>query len=122
MRLVHFWRSPCSFQNQQITVVILTVHAGFDTSKLNVTLPYEPLGSRPFIPLTNPFILPADAGTCNLGMPNGPRIFERFVWTIKFFTRNGFVVVADNHLVDDPTAVNDPAMWVSVSVSCLVTG
>ena len=48
--------------------------AGFDTSKLNLTLPYEPLGARPFIPLTNPFILPSDAGTCNLGLPNLPRV------------------------------------------------
>lgn len=94
------------------------IFAGFDASKLNLTLPFEPLGSRPFIPMTNPFVWPADAGTCNLGMPNGPRVFERFIWVIKFFTRNGFVVVVDNHLVADPTAVNDPAMWVTVRTKC----
>ena len=51
-------------------------NAGFDATKLNLTLPYEPLGARPFIPLTNPFILPSDAGTCNLGLPNLPRVSE----------------------------------------------
>lgn len=108
------WCQSVSLRINQVIKYYSYLFAGFQKSKLNLTLPFEPLGSRPFIPLTNPFILPADAGTCNLGMPNGPTVFDRYIWVIKFLTRNGFVVVADNHLVNDPTAVNNATFWVQV--------
>ncbi len=33
---------------------------------------------------------------------------------IRFFTRNGFTVVIDNHSNLDPTVISDRTLWISV--------
>lgn len=32
----------------------------------------------------------------------------------SFYAANGFYVLLDNHLLEDPTAVEDPAAWVQL--------
>ena len=64
---------------------------------------------RPFVPLTAP--PQRSPGTCNDYLPT-TSTFDRFVWVVKFFTHNGFYVLADNHLREDKTALEDPHQWV----------
>ena len=55
------------------------------------------------------------SGPCNLEMPNGPSVYQRYLWYLRLLTYNGFVVLADNHLNSDGTIVNAGVdTWVSV--------
>jgi len=38
-------------------------------------------------------------------------VFDRYIWAIKLATRNGFVVLADDHSNSDPTVVNNVTFW-----------
>ena len=38
-------------------------------------------------------------------------MFDRYIWAIKLATRNGFVVLADDHSNSDPTVVNNVTFW-----------
>lgn len=58
-------------------------------------------------------VLQASA-SCNLGVPNGVSIYDRYMWFLRLFTYNGFVVVADNHLNSDPTITVDANLWLQV--------
>ena len=49
-------------------------------------------------------------GICNSDLPNSS-VFDRFLYVIRFFARNGLYVMIDNHLNLDPTAVQDPIKW-----------
>ena len=61
------------------------------------------------------------SGPCNLEMPNGPSVYQRYLWYLRLLTYNGFVVLADNHLNSDGTIVNTGVdTWVSVS-SCILS-
>ena len=54
-------------------------------------------------------------GPCNLEMPNGPSVYERYFWYLRLLTYNGFVVLVDNHLNSDPTIINAGVdTWFSV--------
>ena len=67
-------------------------------------LPWTPIYSRP-----------ADGqmhdGYCNEFYPNAPTTYARFIWAVRMLTRNGFVVLIDNHLNSDPTVTQNPAQW-----------
>ena len=68
------------------------------------------------------FITPAHSqasGPCNLGMPNSPSVYDRFMWYLRLLTYNGFVVVIDNHLNDDPTITLDADLWLKVRYSAV---
>jgi hypothetical protein len=55
------------------------------------------------------------SGPCNLEMPNGASVYDRFFWYLRLLTYNGFVVIIDNHLNSDPTIVNTGVeTWFSV--------
>ena len=56
-------------------------------------------------------------GPCNLGMPNSPSVYDRFTWYLRLLAYNGFVVVIDNHLIDDPTITVDPNLWLKVNLN-----
>lgn len=49
-------------------------------------------------------------GICNGELPNSS-VFERFLYVVRFFARNGMYVMIDNHLNLDPTAIKDPVKW-----------
>ncbi len=74
--------------------------------------------------VTNPKVQPGDkalppqpfppsrkAGMCNDYLPNDTT-FNRYVWMVNFFAQNGFYALVDNHLREDPTAVEDQKKWV----------
>lgn len=64
---------------------------------------------------------PQASGPCNLGMPNGASVYDRFFWYLRLFTYNGFVVLLDNHLNADPTITLDADLWLSVChCSCVL--
>jgi aryl-phospho-beta-D-glucosidase BglC (GH1 family) len=60
-----------------------------------------------------PLASPPDrsSGQCNGYLPNDST-FNRFVWVVDFFARNGFYVLIDNHLREDQTALENPDLWV----------
>lgn len=75
--------------------------------------PYQLLtGVKPSKPLPAPKApLLAKDGKCNIGMPSNT--FDRFLWVINYFVKAGFVVVIDNHVwLEDPTAYENPSLWV----------
>ena len=78
-------------------------------AKVNVELPWGPLYERPADGL------PHD-GYCNEFYPNGPTTYARFIWAVRMLTRNGFVVLIDNHLNSDPTVTQNPAQWLQASL------
>ncbi len=50
------------------------------------------------------------------------QVLARYIWAIKLATRNGFVVLADNHLNSDPTVVNNVTFWLQArSLRCYLT-
>jgi hypothetical protein len=49
-------------------------------------------------------------GLCNEYLPDS--VLARYVWVVQFYARNGFYVVADNHLREDQTVLEDAAVWV----------
>ena len=53
-------------------------------------------------------------GPCNLGMPNVPSVYTRYMWYVRLLTYNGFVVLIDNHLNSDGTITRDQGLWVQV--------
>ena len=55
------------------------------------------------------------SGPCNLGMPAGPSVYDRFMWFLRLLSYNGFTVVVDNHLNSDPTIMKDVNLWVQVT-------
>ena len=71
-------------------------------------LPWTPIYSRPADGLQHD-------GYCNEFYPNGPTTYARFIWAVRMLTRNGFVVLIDNHLNSDPTVTQNPAQWLQAS-------
>lgn len=70
--------------------------AGNSAAIARATLPYKP----------------ARQGTrCN-GYLSGQTVWQRYVYVVQFFARNGFFVLADNHLREDDTAIRDNRAWV----------
>eukprot|EP00889_Picochlorum_renovo_P003735 jgi/Picre1/30765/NNA_006126.t1 len=47
---------------------------------------------------------------CNGYLPN-TSTRDRFIWVAKFFAKNGFYVMVDNHLREDQTALEDVDGW-----------
>jgi len=74
------------------------------SARLQARMKAEPQGALPFGI--------GSRGTCNAYLPNPPRALERFIWVVRFLTRNGFVVVLDNHANLDDTVITDNAFWV----------
>jgi len=76
----------------------------------SVTPPDVPvLGPAP--PLPNPPPASAYEGNvCNAYLPNSS-VRERLIYVIRFYISNGFVVMLDNHLREDQTALNSPEDW-----------
>lgn len=50
-------------------------------------------------------------GMINDYLPNDST-FNRFLWVINFFAKNGFYILIDNHLREDQTALENPQEWV----------
>ncbi len=61
-----------------------------------------------------------NSGTCNALVPNNSG-YNRFLWSVKFLVDNGFLVLIDNHLNLDSTAVDNPTQWKNYWVN-LMTG
>jgi aryl-phospho-beta-D-glucosidase BglC (GH1 family) len=52
-------------------------------------------------------------GLCNDYLPNSTT-FDRFVWVVQFYARNGFYVLIDDHLREDQTVLDKgTADWVA---------
>lgn len=60
-----------------------------------------------------PMIAPPERqeGMINDYLP-GDSTFNRFLWVVNFFAKNGFYVLIDNHLREDQTALEDQQKWV----------
>ena len=78
-------------------------------------LPAEYTQATASIGYVPPGALPLDgaAGTCNAYYPN-TNVYDRFLWMIGFLARNDFVVIVDDHLVYDRTAVTNLNLWYQV--------
>lgn len=59
-------------------------------------------------------------GVCNGYVPNDS-LFNRFVYVVQFFARNGFYIILDNQLNFDTTVLDNQAGWVKVRLSRTVT-
>ena len=53
------------------------------------------------------------AGVCNDYLPNDS-LFNRFIYVVQFFARNGFYILLDNQLNFDTTVLDNQAAWVQV--------
>ncbi len=51
------------------------------------------------------------SGRCNGYLPTS-NVRDLFLYTVKFYVDNGFYVLADNHLREDRTAIDDFQAWV----------
>ena len=68
-------------------------------------------GPAPRLP--NPPPASSYAGdVCNAYLP-ATSVRERVLWVAEFYARNGFVVMVDNHLREDQTALQDEDKWVA---------
>lgn len=76
----------------------------------NVTDPSQPPPAGATIP---PMVAPPprQPGFSNEYLPNDST-FNRYVWVVNFFAKNGFYVLIDNHLREDQTALENPQQWV----------
>lgn len=83
----------------------------------NVTNPAVSIPKGTVIPPL-PYSPDRKAGVCNNYLPNSSTL-DRFVWTAKFFAKNGFYVLVDNHLREDQTALEDPNKWVQYWVQLI---
>ena len=90
------WAQPCStdFMN---TIVTATTDPSVSAAFTTPPSPKSPA--------------PAVSGTCNSYLPSDT-ILNRFLYVVKYYVQNGFYVLVDNHLNVDPTAVNNPTLWV----------
>ena len=43
-------------------------------------------------------------------------VFNRFIYVVQFFARNGFYILLDNQLNFDTTVLENKAAWVQVGV------
>ena len=55
------------------------------------------------------------AGVCNDYLPMDS-VFNRFIYVVQFFARNGFYILLDNQLNFDTTVLENKAAWVQVGV------
>ena len=53
------------------------------------------------------FTLPTTEGICSDYLDAFSSTFERYMFVINFFARNGFYVVLDNQLNTDPTLITE---------------
>lgn len=76
----------------------------------SVTHPSYPVPQGKNIP---PMMAPPEnpTGMVNDYLPNAST-FNRFLWVVNFFAKNGFYVLIDNHLREDQTALEDSDKWV----------
>ena len=55
---------------------------------------------------------PTTEGICSDYLDGFASTFDRYMFVISLFARNGFYVVLDNQLNDDPTLINDgESVW-----------
>ena len=69
-----------------------------------------PGSSRPGAPPELPDPPTYSRNVCNGYLPN-TSTRDRFIWVAKFFAKNGFYVMVDNHLREDQTALEDVDAW-----------
>ena len=84
-----------------------------------------PAGSAPPAIIALPAPPSRTAGMCNDYLPQDSTR-HRFIWTVQFFAHNGFYVLIDNHMREDPTVLTAGAVswtkaWAQL-VSDLVKG
>ena len=48
-----------------------------------------------------------NSGTCNLNLPNSS-VYARFIYIIRYLSRQGFYLIIDNHFNVDNLAQTDP--------------
>jgi hypothetical protein len=63
------------------------------------------------MPLAQAVDTGGNTGTCNALVPN-TSVYTRFLWVIQQAVDNGFMILIDNHLNLDSTAVDSPTQWV----------
>ena len=68
------------------------------TGQISVQLPAPPKGV---------------SGVCNSYVPSDS-IFNRFVYVVQFFARNGFYIILDNQLNFDTTVLQSQSAWIQV--------
>jgi hypothetical protein len=109
-------RLPFSFKDFELAPRSF-VHQGCPLpSDEEVAASVTPPGSAvrgPAPRLPNPPPASSYAGdVCNAYLP-ASSVRERFLWVAEFYARNGFVVLVDNHLREDQTALEDEDTWVA---------
>ena len=90
------WTQPCSIDTKD-TVVKATSDPSVSTVSSDAPLPKSPA--------------PVLSGVCNNYLPSDT-ILNRYLYVVRYYAQNGFYVLIDNHLNVDPTAVNNPTLWV----------
>lgn len=106
-------RLPFSFKDLELEPRPYTIGDCKPPSALEMAKSVTPPGRKargPAPPLPSPPVY--SNNECNGYLPsNSTR--ERFIWVAKFFAKNGFYVMVDNHLREDQTALEDEDKWSS---------
>jgi aryl-phospho-beta-D-glucosidase BglC (GH1 family) len=107
-------RLPFSFKDLDLHTQSYLVHVpppGQSEIQASVTNPSVPVSSGKTIP---PMVAPParQPGLSNDYLPNDTTTFDRFLWVVNFFAKNGFYVLIDNHLREDQTVLENPQQWV----------
>lgn len=90
------WTQPCSTDTTS-TIVMATTDPSVNAAS---AIPPSPKSPAPVL-----------SGVCNSYLPSDT-ILNRYLYVVRYYAQNGFYVLIDNHLNVDPTAVNDPTLWV----------
>lgn len=85
---------PCNIPTAR-EVAASVVRPGVVVPKVIPPLPYPPHRTE---------------GQCNGYLPNDST-WNRYKWVVSFYARNGFYVLIDNHLREDPSALEDGDKW-----------
>lgn len=90
------WTIPCKTDNNDVVLM-----ATMDPLSINAATNAPPPKSP----------APVISGVCNSYLPSNT-IIDRYLYVVRYFAANGFYVIVDNHLNVDPTAINNPQLWV----------
>ena len=89
------WTGPCKTDSTEVVAKA--------TTDPSVAAQSNPPAARSAAPIVS--------GVCNSFLPSNT-IIDRYLYVVRYYAQNGFYVIIDNHLNIDPTAVNNPRLWV----------
>lgn len=87
---IHYQSAP-----SKMTVQTSVTHPKYPTNRAIPLLPHPP---------------PRHPSCCNDYLPQNSTL-DRFLYVVHFFAENGFYILIDNHLREDQTVLENPALW-----------